>query len=178
MRHDTLIKANNLEQRISECGDLLRSRKANYSRMLIKISCANSNSYDDYYGRLDKEVWDKLLDVVEQERQKTKQELADLSDDTCAVTAVKQETASDEEQSEKLAKRKHSAMRNWFYALLMCVLVVGVVAGLVFLVSKALGLSFRLDVVAFGMAFTVIWELCYYEISGHPVSRHTDKQED
>jgi len=75
-------KANNLENDISEYGDLLLSRGADYHTMLIKISCAYSNSREDYHGRVSKEVWNKMLDVVAEERQKTKQELEALTDDT------------------------------------------------------------------------------------------------
>jgi len=82
MKQETLKKAKDLESNISEYGDLLRSRNADYHTMLIKITCAYSNDRNEYHGRVSKEVWDKMLDVVEEERQKTKQELEALTDDT------------------------------------------------------------------------------------------------
>lgn len=82
MKQETLKKAKDLENDISEYGDLLLSRNADYHTMLIKITCAYSNNRTDYHGRVSKEVWDKMLDVVADERQKTKQELEALTDDT------------------------------------------------------------------------------------------------
>jgi len=82
MKQETLQKAKDLENDISEYGDLLLSRNADYHTMLIKITCAYSNNREDYHGRVSKEVWDKMLDVVAEERQKTKQELEALTDDS------------------------------------------------------------------------------------------------
>ena len=81
MKEETLKKANNLEYYIIEYSDLLRSRNADYGTMLINISCAYSNSRDEYHGRVDKEVWDKMLDVLEEERRKAYQEFDDLTDE-------------------------------------------------------------------------------------------------
>lgn len=81
MKQETLKKAKNLEHDISEYSDLLQSRNASYGKMLIKISCAYANDFGDYYGRVDKEVWDKMLDVVAEERRKVMQELENLTDD-------------------------------------------------------------------------------------------------
>lgn len=82
MKQETLKKAKDLENDISEYGDLLLSRNADYHTMLIKISCAYSNNRNEYHGMVSKEVWNKMLDVVAEERQKTKQELETLTDDT------------------------------------------------------------------------------------------------
>lgn len=87
MKQETLKKANNLEHDISEYSDLLQSRNADYHTMLIKITCAYSNNREDYHGRVDKEVWDKMLDVVAEERRKAMQELENLTDDS-AETAT------------------------------------------------------------------------------------------
>lgn len=81
MKQETLKKANSLEHDISEYSNLLRSRNADYHTMLIKITCAYANDHDDYHGRVDKEVWDKMLDVVAEERRKAMQELENLTDD-------------------------------------------------------------------------------------------------
>lgn len=81
MKKETLKKAKNLENDISEYRDLLRSRNADYGTMLINISCAYSNSRDEYHGRVDKKVWDKMLDVVTEERLKAMQELENLTDE-------------------------------------------------------------------------------------------------
>ena len=87
MKQETLKKANNLEHDISEYNDLLLSRNADYHTMLIKITCAYSNNREDYHGRVSKEVWDKMLDVVAEERRKAMQELENLTDDS-AETAT------------------------------------------------------------------------------------------
>lgn len=80
MKKETLQKAKNLEYCIDEYSDLLRSRNASYGTMLIKITCAYSNDREDYHGRVDKEVWEKMLDVLKNERQKAVQELEELTD--------------------------------------------------------------------------------------------------
>jgi len=79
MKQETLQKAKSLEQDFREYTNLLLSRGADYDTMLIRIDCAYHN---EYYGRVSKEVWNKMLDVVAEERQKTKQELEALTDDT------------------------------------------------------------------------------------------------
>ena len=81
MKQETLKKANNLEHDISEYTDLLRSRNADYHTMLVKIACAYSNNREDYHGRVSNEVWNKMLDVVAEERRKAMQELENLTDD-------------------------------------------------------------------------------------------------
>ena len=81
MKQETLKKAKDLEKDISEYRDLLLSRKADYHTMLIKITCAYSNNRTDYHGRVSKEVWDKMLDVVAEERRKAMRELENLTDD-------------------------------------------------------------------------------------------------
>lgn len=95
MKQETLKKAKNLEHDISEYSDLLHSRNATYGTMLIKISCANANDHEDYYGRVDKEVWDKMLDVVAEERRKAMQELENLTDDPAESTADIPEAGQD-----------------------------------------------------------------------------------
>lgn len=95
MKQETLKKANNLEHDISEYSDLLRSRNASYGTMLIKITCAYANDHEDYHGRVDKEVWDKMLDVVADERRKAMQELENLTDDPAESTADIPEAGKD-----------------------------------------------------------------------------------
>lgn len=82
MKQETLKKAKDLENNISEYTNLLLSSEANYHTMFIRISCAYSNDRKEYHGMVSKEVWNKMLDVVAKERQKTKQELEALTDDT------------------------------------------------------------------------------------------------
>ena len=85
MKQETLKKAKSLEHNISEYSDLLRSRNASYDTMFIKISCAYANDHEDYHGRVDKEVWDKILDVIEDERRKAMRELDNLTDDSAEI---------------------------------------------------------------------------------------------
>ena len=95
MKQETLKKAKNLEYDISEYSDLLRSRNANYRTMLIKITCAYANDHEDYHGRVDKEVWDKMLDVVADERRKAMQELENLTDDSAEIITDVPEAGQD-----------------------------------------------------------------------------------
>ena len=82
MKQETLQKAKSLEQDFGEYTDLLQSRGADYHTMLIKISCAYSSNRNEYHGRVSKEVWNKMLDVVAEERLKTSRELEALTDDS------------------------------------------------------------------------------------------------
>ena len=104
MKQATLKKANNLEHDISEYSDLLRSRNATYGTMLIKISCAYANDHEDYHGRVDKEVWDKMLDVVADERRKAMQELENLTDDSAEIITDVPEAGQGEWQPTKVYK--------------------------------------------------------------------------
>lgn len=88
MKQETLQKAKKFEQDFSEYTNLLQSRSANYQTMLIKISCAYANDRNEYYGRVSKDVWNKMLDVVAEERQKTTQELEALTDDSADGTTA------------------------------------------------------------------------------------------
>ena len=56
--------------------------------MLIRICCAYANGYENYYGRVNKDVWGKMLDVAADERRKAMQELEDLTDDPEIITDV------------------------------------------------------------------------------------------
>ena len=82
MKEETFEKARHLQNSIADINNLLYSKKAQYGYMLIKVSCANSNMYDDYWGRVDKETWDKMLAVLTEERDSLKRKLAALSDDS------------------------------------------------------------------------------------------------
>lgn len=95
MKQETLKKANNLEHDIIEYSNLLRSRNATYDTMHIKITCAYSNGYEDYHGLVDKEVWDKMLDVVADERRKAMQELDELTDDSAEIITDVPEAGQD-----------------------------------------------------------------------------------
>ena len=95
MKQETLKKAKVLKHNISEYNYLLRSRNADYGTMLIKITCAYASGYEDYYGQVDKEVWDKMLDVVANERRKAMQELENLTDDQTETTTDDPEAGQD-----------------------------------------------------------------------------------
>ena len=127
MKEETLKKAHNLEHDISEYTDLLRSRKANYYTMLIKISCAYANAHDEYHGRVDKEVWDKMLDVVENERTKARRRLAALTDDSeeGAEADVTDEFIEETAQAEEpKPKKKGISIWRWLFTVLFIGLVV------------------------------------------------------
>lgn len=126
MKEETLKKAHNLEHNISEYTDLLRSRKADYYTMLIKISCAYSNTHDEYHGRVSKELWDKMLDVVENERTKDRRRLAALSDDSeeGAEADVTDELIEETQAEEPKPKKKGISIWRWLFAVLFVGLVV------------------------------------------------------
>lgn len=127
MKEETLKKAKNLECTIGEYTDLLRSRKADYGTMLIKISCAYANKHDEYHGRVDKEVWCKMLDVVENERAKTRCKLAALTDDSeeGAEAEVTEETTEETTpNNESEPKQKRISIWRWLFAVLFAGLIV------------------------------------------------------
>lgn len=104
MKQETLKKANSLEHDISEYSDLLQSRNASYGTMLIKITCSYSNAHEDYHGRVDKEVWDKMLDVVAEERRKAMRELENLTDDPAEIITDVPEAGQGKWQLNKVYK--------------------------------------------------------------------------
>lgn len=162
MKTETLKKAKDLENNISEYGDLLLSRNADYHTMLIKITCAYSNSREDYHGRVSKEVWDKMLDVLAEERQKTKQELEALTDDTTdadpengtdavdpSVTAMAASFELDkphkESWTDKFIRSMERLARWMLYSMLFCILFG--VAGLQLSTREAVAYSLMLGLI-------------------------------
>ena len=165
MKQETLKKANNLDYDISEYNNLLLSRNADYGTMLIKISCAYANDHEDYHGRVDKEVWDKMLAVVAEERRKAMQELEELTDDPAEIITdvpkAGQDTfdpsmaamaASSEFDKPRKASRKDNAVRtidrmiSWMlYSMTFCFLFG--VAGLDLSVRENIAYSLMLGLV-------------------------------
>ena len=167
MKQETLKKAIDLENNISNYGDLLLSRGANYHTMLIEISCAYSNSLEYYHGSVSKEVWNKMLDVVAEERQKTKQELEALIDDTAdgmtedtapkdgtdafdpSVAAMAASFELDKPHKESLADkfmRSLDRLMSWMlYSLTFCILLG--VAGLQLSTREAVAYSLMLGLI-------------------------------
>ncbi len=78
MNKETLKKAKSLENLIEQCDGLLKSSRDTYFWCLVKVNCGNSNSYDDRYGRIPREIWSKMLAVLKEEREKLEQELESL----------------------------------------------------------------------------------------------------
>ena len=167
MKQETLKKAKDLENDISEYGDLLLSRNADYHTMLISISCPYSNFPNEYHGRVSKEVWNKMLDVVEEERQKTKQELEALTDDTTdgmtadaapkngtdavdpSVAAMATSFELDKPHKESWTDkfmRSLDRLTNWMlYSMLFCILLG--VAGLELSTREAVAYSLMLGLI-------------------------------
>ena len=130
MKQETLKKAKDLENAINEYGDLLLSRNADYHTMLINITCAYSNNHTDYHGRVSKEVWEKMLDVVAEERQKTSRELEALTDDSAdgvtINTAPKNDTDAVDPLDSWMDKFKRSMerpMSGLLYFIIFCFLL-------------------------------------------------------
>lgn len=74
MDRNILQKAKEIECDINEYEEIIRSKDAPYNYMLINISAANINDGIEYYGKLDKKIWEKMLNVLEEElKEKYKQ---------------------------------------------------------------------------------------------------------
>ena len=103
MKEETFEKARYLQGCIADINNLLHSKKAQFGSMLIRVSCANSNMYDDYWGRIDKKTWDKMLAVLTEERDTLKRKLAALTDDSedDAETDIPTEQVQRDDDSEK-----------------------------------------------------------------------------
>ena len=116
MDKETLKKAKSLESTIDEYTSLIRSRNASYGTMLIKITCAYANDHEDYHGRLDKEVWLKMIDVLKEEREKKKQELTDLGEEK--PSAAERITENMKELGKAISSMgvKASDLANYSYA--------------------------------------------------------------
>ena len=69
------------------------------------------------------------------------------------------------EDERKLPKKKRPKMLSMFYALLMCMFYVMLAIGANILTHKLFGLYCGIDSITFSMVFTIIWVLCYIQIS-------------
>jgi len=78
MDRDKIKKANDIQDTIDEYSRLLSNEKETYRRCLVKVNCANSNGYSDDYGRIERPVWNKMLDVLREEVKRLEQELDEL----------------------------------------------------------------------------------------------------
>ena len=151
MKQETLKKAKDLENDISEYGYLLLSRGADYHTMLIKITCAYSNSREDYHGRVSKEVWNKMLDVVAEERRKTKQELEALiitdvpEADMTGGKSKPDDKPHKESWADKFMRSMDRLMSWLLYSLTFCILLG--VAGLQLSTREAVAYSLMLGLI-------------------------------
>ena len=155
MKQETLKKAKDLEHNISEYSELLRSRNASYGTMLIKISCVYANDHEDYHVRVDKEVWDKMLDVVAEERRKAMRELENLTDDPADTDP---EIITDVPEPDMTGGKSHKdswadkfirsldRLMSWLlYSMLFCILLR--VAGLQLPTREAVAYSLMLGLI-------------------------------
>lgn len=78
MDREKIKKANNLQDTIDEYSRLLRNGKETYNFCLVKVNCANSNGYRDDYGRIERPVWNKMLDVLREEVKRLEREIDEL----------------------------------------------------------------------------------------------------
>ena len=56
-------------------------------------------------------------------------------------------------------------MLNIFYATLLCLLYVALTIGVNILSHKLFGLHCGIDIITFSMVFTIVWWLCYIQIT-------------
>ena len=68
-------------------------------------------------------------------------------------------------KKEEQPKKKSPKILIMFYALLMCLFYVALTIGFNILSHKLFGLYCGIDSITFGMAFSIIWALCYIHIS-------------
>lgn len=109
-----------------------------------------------------------LMEVVERELERCKHELETLgseqednSDKTVNGLHASAVFVDEEEQP----KKKRPKILSMFYALLMCLFYVALVIGTNILSYKLFGLYCGIDSIAFSMAISIIWVLCYIHIS-------------
>lgn len=167
MKPETLKKAKNLENEIGEYSSLIQSRNASYGYMLIKITCANANDHEDYHGRVDKDVWKKMLDVLNDERMKKKRELAALTDDSDegAEAEVNEDISQKPVDDEQQPKKKRKKILSLFYALLLCLFLLALSVGTNVITCKMFGWTCDMGSITFSMVFSIIWWLCYNELT-------------
>ena len=75
MKAETLKKANALQERIDDCNSLLKSQQDTYYWCAVNVTCGNSNTGPDHHGCIPRDIWNKMLDVLERETQKLQKEL-------------------------------------------------------------------------------------------------------
>ena len=117
-----------------------------------------------------------LMEVVERELERCKHELEMLGSEQEETNMKPGDEITDKPKSGiqvsdiredewKLPKKKRPKMLSMFYALLMCMLYVALTIGANILTHKLFGLYCGLDSITFSMVFTIIWLLCYIQIS-------------
>ena len=108
-----------------------------------------------------------LMKVVERELQQCKHELETLGskqEGNPDKTANGLHASAVFVDEQKQPKKKRPKAPSMFYALLMCLFCVALAIGVNILSHKLFGLYCGLDSIAFSMAFSVIWVLCYLSI--------------
>lgn len=78
MKRETLEQAKNLEYIIDSHNKLLTSKGLIDGNYLVKVTCANSSDYPTVAARIPRDTWLKMLNAVEEERDKYIKELEDL----------------------------------------------------------------------------------------------------
>ena len=78
MTQEKLKKANYLQETIKQYSSLLESADETYFFCLVSVDCANSNGHAEKCGRIERPVWNRMLDVLRQETNKLQQELDEM----------------------------------------------------------------------------------------------------
>lgn len=73
-----LNKANELRNKIKRYDDLLICKNDRYYWVKIRVTCANSNSEIERDSQIEREIFTKMLEVLQKERDKAAKEFEEL----------------------------------------------------------------------------------------------------
>jgi hypothetical protein len=75
---EILEKANKLQEKIKRYDALLACKTDRYYWVKIHIDCANSNAETERESKIEREIFNKMLDIIQEERDKVAKELEEL----------------------------------------------------------------------------------------------------
>lgn len=163
MKKETLARAKELEEDINEIRMAMTERSdARHFAMMEHYG------YDARRHNLPKWLTPKIMTILGEERERLEHELGNLTDESeeqqdFEPTGKYNVEPKDDEVEQP--KKKCPKMFSMFYALLMCLFYVALAIATNILSHKLFGLYCGIDSIAFSMAFSIIWVLCYIYIS-------------
>ena len=164
MNKNTLARAKELEEDINEIRMAMTERSnARHFAMMEHYG------YDARRNNLPKWLTPKIMTILGEERERLEHELENLTDESEEQQDFeptgKYNVEQKDDEVEHTHKKKRSKVLSMFYSLLLCLFYVALSIGVNILSHKLFGLYCGIDSITFSMVFTIVWVLCYIQIT-------------